>query len=44
MKADSPATGDSRANEGAASVTAAGPNRSVGIRVDLPFEQDAMRG
>lgn len=29
------------ANEGAASVSAAGLNRSVGIRVDLPFEQDA---
>ena len=28
------------ANEGAASVSAAGLNRSVGIRVDLPFEQD----
>jgi uncharacterized protein (TIGR00730 family) len=28
------------ANEGAASVGAAGLNRSVGIRVDLPFEQD----
>src|SRR5215813_4886268 len=28
------------ANEGAASVGAAGRDRSVGIRVDLPFEQD----
>jgi len=28
------------ANEGAASAGAAGINRSVGIRVDLPFEQD----
>jgi hypothetical protein len=28
------------ANEGAASVSAAGNNRSVGIRVELPFEQD----
>jgi uncharacterized protein (TIGR00730 family) len=28
------------ANEGAASVAGAGPNHSVGIRVDLPFEQD----
>jgi predicted Rossmann-fold nucleotide-binding protein len=28
------------ANEGAASVSTAGNNRSVGIRVDLPFEQD----
>lgn len=29
------------ANEGAASVSAPERNRSVGIRVDLPFEQDA---
>jgi uncharacterized protein (TIGR00730 family) len=29
------------ANEGASSVSAGGTNRSVGIRVDLPFEQDA---
>jgi uncharacterized protein (TIGR00730 family) len=28
------------ANEGAASIHATEPNRSVGIRVDLPFEQD----
>jgi uncharacterized protein (TIGR00730 family) len=28
------------ANEGAASVGGAGPHHSVGIRVDLPFEQD----
>jgi uncharacterized protein (TIGR00730 family) len=28
------------ANEGAASVGGAGPKHSVGIRVDLPFEQD----
>jgi uncharacterized protein (TIGR00730 family) len=29
------------ANEGAAGVSATGLNRSVGIRVELPFEQDA---
>src|SRR5436305_9549190 len=29
------------ANEGAAAAGAAGGNRSVGIRVELPFEQDA---